>query len=774
MNLKITLGGQLGYVATLLLDLYGMQVGLVDPRHGWPMLALIVSAMLLFYLFLRLGWSKHLRDPAMTMPQMLGAIVLSAMGYSISQEAHPVLLVPVCVTVAYSVFALRGRAVVVVQGFTMLVFALTSAYKCATEPLYYRPDTELHMLGLLLAIVVMLTWSGSQIADLRARQRRQREELAQMLTRIEELATHDTLTGLYNRRHMNSLLAHHVERAQRHGIALTLAILDLDHFKQVNDTHGHGVGDEVLKTFARAAQAHLGGNDTVARWGGEEFLLLSTASPQEVLDRLEQLRLDLTDIPAAAEVPTLRVSYSAGLALYQNHELIGHTIERADQALYEAKAAGRAQSRLAPASVAAAAQSPQSSSTSVHPSPSASETPIAKRNRSPLDVLNDKDAPLADAAPARLGWLLGHDPKQRLWVARSLLSALPYVFGVFSLAYSTQTGHLTPAAALTMALGLILTPTLLYGAIRSGWTQRLADPAITMAQVLVAGTWTLAMYAVGGPVRGALLITTVLILTVAACNMSPRKGWLACLYLLVIQTILTFVLPMVQPEGFLAVVERFNWIMMVLNLPAVMMMGVQLGKLRSRLKQQREQLKEAVARLSELATYDELTGLSNRTYMTEMLAHYARRHAQCGEEFTLALIDLDHFKRVNDCYGHNVGDEVLKAFAHQAGETLRHIDVISRWGGEEFLILCPQTTPEQALIGLERLRQVFSVVEVSHSVPNLRASFSAGLSAPLEGESIESTLARVDAALYDAKHGGRNRTCLRQVGGLAGTLISAQ
>src|SRR5690606_10228415 len=148
-----------------------------------------------------------------------------------------------------------------------------------------------------------------------------------------------------------------------------------------------------------------------------------------------------------------------------------------------------------------------------------------------------------------------------------------------------------------------------------------------------------------------------------------------------------------------------------------------------------------------LATHDELTGLRNRTHMNEMLAHYKRRHIESGEPFSLALIDLDHFKRINDSHGHAVGDEVLKAFAIQAGKTLRHIDLVARWGGEEFLVLCPQTTPDQALIGLERLRQEFTKMMVSSAVPDLRASFSVGLAAPDNGEPIEATLARVDAAL---------------------------
>jgi diguanylate cyclase (GGDEF)-like protein len=216
-----------------------------------------------------------------------------------------------------------------------------------------------------------------------------------------------------------------------------------------------------------------------------------------------------------------------------------------------------------------------------------------------------------------------------------------------------------------------------------------------------------------------------------------------------------------DPQIYVPNLQFVHWILLMIDLPVLMLMGIQLSKLHSRLKQQRVQLKDAVARLHDLATHDELTGLNNRNHMHEMLEHYKRRHLECGETFSLALIDLDHFKRINDSHGHAVGDEVLKAFARQAGDTLRHIDLIARWGGEEFLVLCPQTTPDQALIGLERLRRAFTKTIVSDSVPDLRASFSVGLTAPDHNEPIETTLARADAALYSAKRSGRNRTCIR-------------
>lgn len=769
INLKITLSGQVGYVGVMVLIWHSMQVGWLDLFAGLSLAALVAGSALMVYLSLRLGWSQRLRDPAMTLPQMMLATVLTALGCIAAPALHIALLMQVATTLAYSTFALKGRAVLIVQSFTMLVYIASSIVMCQLRPDYYKPEVEILVLGILAGTVVMLTWSGSQIAIMRARQRSQREELSEMLVRIEELATHDTLTGLYNRRHMNTLLAHHVERTHRHAIGLTVAMIDLDHFKQVNDTHGHGVGDQVLQTFARTAQAALSGADTLARWGGEEFLLLTSASPQQVLALLDRVRAQLADKPAANLVPALRVSYSAGVAPYRPGESIVTTISRADDALYEAKAAGRAQSRLAPVADAGVGAGDRAAPalacvTSMDPALAADAATIAtpppvRAGATRADAAKaDASADLAPAGPR--SWVLGRDLKQRRSVARTLVGSSPYLFSLLALAYATHVRQVEASTAWPLAWGLVLTPLLMFALVRSGQTRHLADPAITLVQMLVALTWGTALYATMGQAHAAQLMNLVMALTVAVCNMRWRQAWIACGYAVVLLTAAMLVMPHLRPDVYDPRVEFGCWVLMMFNAPAVMLMGMNLGKLRSRLSSQRQQLKEAVARLSELATRDELTGLHNRNHMNEMLAHYRRRHETCGETFTIALIDMDHFKHINDRYGHAVGDEALQAFARQAAGTLRQTDVIARWGGEEFLVLCPQNSPEQAAIGLERLRKAFSEIAVSHSVPELRASFSVGLSAPDGAESIERMLARADAALYEAKRSGRNRICL--------------
>ena len=124
----------------------------------------------------------------------------------------------------------------------------------------------------------------------------------------------------------------------------------------------------------------------------------------------------------------------------------------------------------------------------------------------------------------------------------------------------------------------------------------------------------------------------------------------------------------------------------------------------------------------------------------------------------MALIDLDHFKRINDEHGHLVGDQALMAFASAASMVLRDTDTLARWGGEEFLFLMPNTSPQKAVIALDRVRDALASVTVSDAAPDLRLRFSAGLALHLGQEGTDATLERADQALYQAKSAGRHRS----------------
>lgn len=164
---------------------------------------------------------------------------------------------------------------------------------------------------------------------------------------LSRMASTDALTGLWSRRHFEEQAAHEKLRADRYPQPLSLLIFDIDHFKWVNDRHGHLIGDQVLTALSQMARRLTRDSDLVARWGGEEFIILmpNTAAP-DAGEVAEKLRSSLASHPFA---PVGTITASFGLAQYQPGESLDQWISRADSALYEAKQAGRNTVKLAPA-----------------------------------------------------------------------------------------------------------------------------------------------------------------------------------------------------------------------------------------------------------------------------------------------------------------------------------------------------------------------------------------------------------------------------------------
>ncbi len=156
---------------------------------------------------------------------------------------------------------------------------------------------------------------------------------------LERLAVTDKLTGLYNRAKIDELLQNELDRSQRFGHAFGMVVLDIDHFKNINDSYGHQVGDAVLTDIARLIKEHLRSTDKAVRWGGEEFILIYLeTSVDELLTLAEELR---AKIDGHLFETVSHVTVSCGATLYKNGDTIASIIKRADEALYLAKSGGR-------------------------------------------------------------------------------------------------------------------------------------------------------------------------------------------------------------------------------------------------------------------------------------------------------------------------------------------------------------------------------------------------------------------------------------------------
>lgn len=308
---------------------------------------------------------------------------------------------------------------------------------------------------------------------------------------------------------------------------------------------------------------------------------------------------------------------------------------------------------------------------------------------------------------------------------------------------------------------VILSQLALLAVFVSGFNLRFRDPSLTEFQVLIALGWQTWLLAHLDSARGTFLVMYVLIMLFGLFHLRA-KVFVRC----VAFVFLSF--------AGLNLWEAFHHQLADPGLAALQVLAlfivllwlclyaryVQTSQQRMRqrrfaLQAHQDTLRGMMRQLEDLVATDELTGLFNRRHFLRM----ASRELEAmdpGHSHGLALIDLDHFKRINDAHGHAAGDQVLQAFAAVATACLREGDVLARYGGEEFVLLIPQCTPEHLTSCCERLREAFTRVElVGLAVPDL--SLSAGMTLLDMGDDLDEALQRADQALYRAKRSGRNR-----------------
>lgn len=303
----------------------------------WALVAtggLVVMAALV-----RLDLTATWRDPALTFPQILWAVTSSAVAYVLIGEVKGVIHGLLALTLLFAALNLKAKQIVAVSLYALGTFSLAVLFSIH---LSRESAPEIAYAAVLLIMLLGCMLLSLQLYQLRVRLRRQRQELVLALAENRELASRDPLTGVLNRRHMLELMHLEQRRCLRGQRTMLLAQMDIDHFKQINDTHGHGVGDLALMTFTQVVRENIRSSDVLARWGGEEFvLLLSDTHLDGALLTLERVRAAVEAAEVEGGPPGLRMTVSMGLAEHQPGEAVELTLDRADKALYAAKHAGR-------------------------------------------------------------------------------------------------------------------------------------------------------------------------------------------------------------------------------------------------------------------------------------------------------------------------------------------------------------------------------------------------------------------------------------------------
>ena len=357
--------------------------------------------------------------------------------------------------------------------------------------------------------------------------------------------------------------------------------------------------------------------------------------------------------------------------------------------------------------------------------------------------------------------VLGTNPRLRSRVLLGLYPSLVYLAWCAVSVYSAQVGYMTPAAARLMIALHVIGMVAFYPWVRSGHTAKFQDSGLIMPQMIWGSCLTALGYLLNPQLRVAYLQSLCLVHLFGLFTLRPWQ--LVVTGAVSISLLLGMLGAMRHQAGptFHPGEETFKVVFACFIVGLITWMSIVHSRVRGRLSLRKKALALAVSQVHELVTRDGLTGLFNRKHMQELLAREHGRQLHTGQPFCVALIDLDHFKHVNDTYGHQIGDEVLRSFAAAAQGTLRETDILGRWGGEEFLVLMPDTTMEpHAQVAMERLRRLMMDVCPAESAPALRITFSAGVAAHRVDQSVEQTVARADRALYQAKHNGRNATVL--------------
>lgn len=369
-------------------------------------------------------------------------------------------------------------------------------------------------------------------------------------------------------------------------------------------------------------------------------------------------------------------------------------------------------------------------------------------------------------------WFAGEDPVLRRHVGFCVGSAQLYVLTLAVMWHAFWLGYMPADLARLISVLMVCTWTLVFALVRSGWSRRFSDPVLTMPHAMMAIFNTVVAYALLGPLRADIFVLLAQSIALTMFRVKPRQSLLLGLWAIGLMGCAQLWLglwatPVVDP-----VVLVSHAVVGGVTLWALALVAMWVAELREKIAAQAQRLQDTLGQVQALATTDMLTGLLNRRQVEQVMGDEMARAARTGSPLSVAMLDLDHFKRINDLYGHRMGDEVLRRFAGLIKAELRALDHSARWGGEEFLVLMPHVEGEQALVALERIRLKLADLPMSDHEA-LRVTLSAGLALWQPGERMEQVIERADAALYEAKHRGRNQV-VQAAGAVGGRVAGGE
>ena len=334
------------YGLALLLLLLGYVVKLIGFNGALASAVLIVMVNLVFYVAFKFELNKRATDSSLILAQTLAAItVIMFVAYHFERD-RSLALAWCLVVMLFGVFRFKPR------DFAMTTLFMLAGYALVINLLmYFRPQQvdvliEWYQWAWLALLLPAFAWIGARISAMRARILRANEELTKALATIQDMATHDSLTGLPNRASLSDTLQQALNKAERNKHRLAIFFIDLDNFKSINDTLGHPTGDQLLREMARRLRSSVRDSDLVARLGGDEFVVMVEAVGDKASLGLQAAKILATiSEPAQLQGHEVKVTGSIGIATFPADGAdVPTLLANADMAMYRAKAQGRARS----------------------------------------------------------------------------------------------------------------------------------------------------------------------------------------------------------------------------------------------------------------------------------------------------------------------------------------------------------------------------------------------------------------------------------------------
>lgn len=301
----------------------------------------------LLVLTLQSGLNRRLRDPSMTMLQIIWPIIpsLYVMYFVTLPQGRVIFLLMASAGVMFGTLALNRQQMLMIAGTYFLSYCLLVMLLTLNAPDRVYWPMEAMVLFAYAALLSIVAYLGSYISALREKIRSSNRQLRKANVELVELATRDPLTSLPNRRTVMEQFDREAARTERYSPvnrALGISVLDIDQFKRINETYGHQAGDEILRKVSQTLEATVRKGDYIGRIGGEEFLLLfPDTSPDHAIPAANRIRKAVEALTFDELPDSVSVTVSQGIAIHQPGDTVAQTFNRANEALHQAKQSGR-------------------------------------------------------------------------------------------------------------------------------------------------------------------------------------------------------------------------------------------------------------------------------------------------------------------------------------------------------------------------------------------------------------------------------------------------